>query len=265
MTTHLTTAADALRDEEVERTRAFLQTGWVVALGVVAMTLAVPGDRRIAEALIAVVGVGVVASVVLHRKLRDPLHFDRRELGTLAVVCVLGGQLGILYVGYFSAAPAVTVLGIYFFCRTESSAAAVALYAVAAGGHLVEAVLVIAGVIDDPGFYHTRPVSVSAQVAGHFVVQCGYLLGFVMARIGRTASLASIEALQEATRLAAQREEQVNELRQDLDRALKIGGPGRFTGHVVGVWELGTVLGRGAMGEVYEAVHVTTREAAAVK
>ena len=87
----------------------------------------------------------------------------------------------------------------------------------------------------------------------------------MLARTGRRASLSSIEALQEATRLAAQREEQVNELRQDLDRALKIGGPGRFTGHVVGVWELGNVLGRGAMGEVYEAVHVTTRETAAVK
>jgi serine/threonine-protein kinase len=57
----------------------------------------------------------------------------------------------------------------------------------------------------------------------------------------------------------------VQELRQDLDRALKIGGPGRFTGHVVGAWELGPVLGRGAMGEVYEATHTKSGANAAVK
>ena len=48
-------------------------------------------------------------------------------------------------------------------------------------------------------------------------------------------------------------------------RALKIGGPGRFTGQVLGRWELGAVLGRGAMGEVYEASHLGTGEPAAVK
>jgi serine/threonine protein kinase len=46
---------------------------------------------------------------------------------------------------------------------------------------------------------------------------------------------------------------QLAELRKDLDRALEIGGPGRFTGQTVGGWELGNLLGRGAMGEVYEA------------
>src|SRR4029079_3895851 len=67
------------------------------------------------------------------------------------------------------------------------------------------------------------------------------------------ASLRSIEHLQRATRIAAQRDVQLAELRNDLDRALKIGGPGRFPGVVAGDWELGNVIGRGAMGEVYDA------------
>jgi serine/threonine-protein kinase len=75
----------------------------------------------------------------------------------------------------------------------------------------------------------------------------------------------SIAQLQRATRLAAQREIQVAELRRDLDRALEIGGPGRYSGVVVGHWELGNVLGRGAMGEVYESKHTTTNGDAAVK
>ena len=57
----------------------------------------------------------------------------------------------------------------------------------------------------------------------------------------------------------------MEELRADLERALRVGGPGRFTDQVVGEFKLGAVLGRGAMGEVYEAVHTATGEPAAVK
>jgi tRNA A-37 threonylcarbamoyl transferase component Bud32 len=262
----MTTSTDALRDEEVTRTRAFLKVGWVVALGVAAMVLVTPGDPRIATALLSLVGVGLVASVWIHHELRDPTKFAQSKLTALGLLCVVCGQIGILYVGVSTAAPLITMLGLYFFCRTENLAAAIALFLIAAGGHAALATLIIAGVIDDPGFYVTRSgTSVQAQIAGQLCIQGGYVIGFVMARLGRRASLQAIDELQVATRLAAQREEQVQELRQDLDRALKIGGPGRFTGHTVGAWELGPVLGRGAMGEVYEATHAKTGAAAAVK
>jgi serine/threonine-protein kinase len=71
--------------------------------------------------------------------------------------------------------------------------------------------------------------------------------------------------LEEAARGLAKREALLQEAKQELDRALKVGGPGRFTEQVVGSHRLGNVLGRGAMGEVYEAVHVETGEPAATK
>jgi len=46
---------------------------------------------------------------------------------------------------------------------------------------------------------------------------------------------------------------------------LRVGGPGRYTEQTVGAWQLGVLLGRGAIGEVYEAVHTRTHEPAAVK
>ncbi|HEY5950911.1 MAG TPA: serine/threonine-protein kinase, partial [Kofleriaceae bacterium] len=102
-------------------------------------------------------------------------------------------------------------------------------------------------------------------VTGQLILQMAYALAFWLARVTRRASLRSIEHLQRATRLAAQRDVQLAELRSDLDRALKIGGPGRFTGVVTGDWELGNVIGRGAMGEVYEATNPKTHDTAAVK
>ncbi len=250
----LTTAADALRDEELERTRAFIQLGWMFAAGVFVALLLLPGDRRIAIALAAVLGVGVLGSIWIYRLLRDRTRFTPTRMYVIALAALVCGQLGITYVGVASAAPLVVALGVYFFCRTEDFWAAFALYAIAAGAHAVESGLVMTGVIHDPGFAPLgAQVSPLAHLAGHSILQIIYLTCFRLARLTRKTSLRSIEQLQSATRLAAQRDVQVAELRQDLDRALKIGGPGRFTGQIVGAWTLGNVLGRGAMGEVYEA------------
>jgi eukaryotic-like serine/threonine-protein kinase len=264
--TTLTSAADALRDEEVERTRTFLRLGWIVAAGTVLGVLAVPGDRRIAAALLVSLALAVLASLWIARGLRASSRTDVARLDVLAFAAIACGQLGILYVGVFSAAPLVVALGLFFFCRTEHVSSAVAVYVLAAGSHAVAAALVITGVIDDPGFYPVRRACpIAAQIAGQVILQQAYGICFFLARMTRTSSLRAIDQLQRATRLAAQHDAQVAEMRQDLDRALKIGGPGRFSGHVVGSWELGSVLGRGAMGEVYEAIHVTTGRAAAVK
>jgi eukaryotic-like serine/threonine-protein kinase len=266
MVTTLTSAADALHDEEVERTRTFLRMGWIVAAGTALAVVVVPGDRRIAAALLASMALAVLGSVWIYRDLRVPARYSVRRLDALAVAAIVCGQFGILYVGIFSAAPLVVALGVLLFCRTEHLASAVVVYVLAAGGHAVVAGLVIAGAIDDPGFYPVRRgCSIEAQIAGQVVFQQAYAICFVLARLTRKTSLRAIESLQRATRLAAQRDAQVAELRQDLDRALKVGGPGRFTGHAVGAWELGNVLGRGAMGEVYEASHRETGREAAVK
>jgi serine/threonine-protein kinase len=67
------------------------------------------------------------------------------------------------------------------------------------------------------------------------------------------------------TRELAQRDALLLEARRELDQALKVGGPGRFTEQRLGSFELGVLLGRGAMSDIYEAVHVESRAPAAVK
>ncbi|HMG21913.1 MAG TPA: serine/threonine-protein kinase [Kofleriaceae bacterium] len=262
----LASPRDALHAEEVRRTRALLRVGWVIAVGVAIALPIVPGDRRIAWALDAVLAVGVIGSAWTYRELRDPARYRAARMNLLAIAGIVCGQLGIFYVGAFSAAPLMVALGLYFFCRTENTASAIAIYAIAAGTHALEAALVTTGAIRDPGFYPvSQHASIGTQLAGQITLQVAYGMCFWLARATRRTSLDAIEQLQHATRLAAQREVQLAELRRDLHRAREVGSHGRFTDHTVGGWQLGSVLGRGAMGEVYEARHAATGGAAAVK
>ena len=264
--TTLTSAAAALHDEEVERTRTYLRAAWAVAAGTAVAVAVVPGEPRLARAILAILAVGVAGSVGLYRELRSPSRYHPGRLGVLAFAAIACGQLGILYVGVFSAAPLVVGLGVFFFCRTEDRGSAIAVYLTAALAHAAIAGLVISGAIRDPGFYPVRAdCSITAQVVGQLIIQQGYAICFALARTTRRSSLRAIEELQRATRLAAQRDAQVAELRGDLDRALAIGGPGQLSGHVVGTWELGALLGRGAMGEVYAATELGGDAEAAVK
>src|SRR5450755_1450686 len=225
--TTMTTAADALHDEEVVRTRMFLRLAWIVAIAAALAVWVLPGNRDVGRVLLVMIGVTTVGALVLYRHLRKATKVDPRPINVLAVAAILCGHLGILYVGFLSAAPVLVALGLFFLCRTEHRASAIGVFLFASVGHAVIAALIIGRVIHDPGFYPVRAdASVQAQIAAVATLEQMYGLCFFFARFSRRASLKSIEQLQKATRLAAVRDAQVNELRMDLDRALKIGGPG---------------------------------------
>ncbi len=261
----LTSAADALRDEEIERTRLFVVMGWaisVIAIGTVAF---VDAPRVTTTLFVGGLVAGMMISFVLYRRFADPAKYTERALLGLALLCVVNGHIAVLFYGPFTAAPMVIVVGIHFVARTELERVARWVLICASACYSAMALAIIAGVTDLGTFAADRTFSSGELVVATGFVLAAYGFAYYTARMFRVASLTSIDELQRATRLASQREALMEELRADLERALQVGGPGRYTEQRVGAYVLGIVLGRGAMGEVYAATHVTTNEQAAVK
>jgi serine/threonine-protein kinase len=261
-----TTATDALRDEEIERTRLFIRMGWAISAAAIAGAPLLHAPRAMTIAFVTALAIGIAVSAWFHRAFRDPARYTERAMLALAVMCLVNAHVAVLYFGTFTIAPLIVVIGIHFVARTEAERAARWIIATAVALYAVAALAIVSRAVDDPGvFASDRPVPRGALVAGAVFVLGAYLLAYVTARSFRRASLRAFESLQRATRLASQREALMDELRLDLERALRVGGPGRHTEQVVGPYRLGAVIGRGAMGEVYDASCVANGAPAAVK
>jgi len=262
----LTTAADALRNEEIDRTRLFIKLGWGISLLSMATVPFLGAPHSMNIAFLGALVFGMVVSFGFYRSFADPAKYTDNALLQLAVLCVCNATIAVFFFGVFTATPGIIVIGIHFAGRTEAVRTARWILGFAVVSYVILASIVISDVVGDPGvFASDRDLDVATQLTGVVFVLTSYVLAYVSARALRQVSLTSIAELQRATRLASQREALMDELRADLERALRIGGPGRYSDQVVGSYKLGIILGRGAMGEVYDAVHVTTHEPAAVK
>jgi serine/threonine-protein kinase len=260
-----TTPLEAMRAEEVERTRAFSKLA--IAIGVFA-TVAVGlagGDSRAKVAFAIAVGVMIAAVGWLLVQLRDPQRFTPARVlwpGIAGFIAVLGG---VLYWGVASPASAVMLFGIYFFSLGQDLRGTLAMFAVGAIGHLTLAILVMTGAMPDVGVIKTTQMPIREQIISQITIQLLYGSALVFGRRSRRATVAAVERLDRAVRAISMREALLAEVRQELDRALKVGGPGRYSEQEVGSYRLGNLIGRGGMGEVYEATSVHDASEAAIK
>ncbi len=249
---------EALERDELMRTRRFCAIGALIGLAGGASVPLLPGDPTASVILLSAVGCALTAVLFLYMRTSDPIKF--RKTSTLLgwyvpAVCV---TTSIPFFGVFSPAPLVLVLGVYFTGLGKSQGLALAVYVTCAGAQAIVAALVITGAVRDTGIVQILPLGVREQWIVQGLVQIVLLGTYVTARISRRTALAAVGELERAVRLAAHREALLLEAREELERALR-QGRGRFTDQTIGGYQLGEVIGRGAMGEVYSAVDANGR------
>ncbi len=252
---------EALERDEIMRTRRFCLIGALIGLAGGLSVPILPGDPTASVILVSSVGVAIVAILFLYTRTSDPLKFRRPTtlLGWyIPAVCV---TTAIPFFGVFSPAPLVLVLGVYFTGLGKSSVLAAAVYVTCAGAQLIIATLVITGAVRDTGIVQIMPLGAQERWIVQGLVQVVLLGTYITARLSRKTALAAVGELERAVRLAAHREALLLEAREELERALR-SGRGRFSDQAIGGYQLGSVLGRGAMGEVYSATDASGREVA---
>ncbi|MDQ3366289.1 MAG: protein kinase [Myxococcota bacterium] len=256
---------DAMRHDEIERTRVFLKVAIVTAVGGVILAWLTSGDPLARWAVIigsALVNVGAAWILVLTR---DPARYTSRKIVPGVMLIAMGAMGGLYYWGAASPVAAMIVYGIYFFGLGSDARITTALYVTIAALHGGLATAIATGAITDRGIINMSGLAPADQVGVILVIEALYFIAFFTARVSQRVTLDAMSKLEVEVRNVAQRDALLAEARAELDRALKIGGPGRFTDQTVGSFRLGVLIGRGGMGEVYEAHHVTDNSEAAVK
>ncbi len=251
---------EAMRLEELARTQIFLRVTIVTCILGAGVSVVTGGDRAALWVVLVGCAVTALGAVWMLTVVRKPTTFT--PLRALAPACViaLGAMGGVYYWGVASPVAAMITYGIYFFSLGASARLTTAMYLLVATVHGGLIGLVTLGAITDRGLISMEGLRTEVQLAALAVIEFLYLITFYTARRSQRVTLEHVSNLEQAVRGVAQREALLAEARAELDRALKVGGPGRFTDQVVGTFKLGLLIGRGGMGEVYEAHRVAAGE-----
>jgi serine/threonine-protein kinase len=255
---------EALHRAEILATRTFCRVGLVIALGAAAAIPLLPGHPFGTYVLLVSIALATGALLYLYRRTRSPETFYDGigvAVGWYIPAAAVSGAVP--FFGPFSAVPILSVLGIYFVGLGASRRLALSLYLTCASVQGISGGLVIAG-FADPGFIRSDYLSLRVQILCQMLIQLVLGATFVIARGSRKSSLIALNELERAVRAVAQREALLEEAREELRRAVG-SGRGRFTDQVIGRYRLGDLIGRGAMGEVYEAVDPSVKQPVAIK
>jgi serine/threonine-protein kinase len=261
----LVTASETLLLQEIHRTRSFLRLALVLSFAQGFAVLGTKGDAAASSLLLASAALVVLVCGSVLYVIRDEEGYTIPRAMLAAYSTVIAVFVGIYYYGVFSPAPVIIPLGMYFFCTGHSARASLAIYLTCALTYAVLVAAVLTGALRDRGLAQAEATSTSDKIVMVAMVQLVFLVVYLVARRTRAATLYAIEKHDVVIRSLAQRDALLREAKHDLVQAMRVGGVGRYTGEVVGSFRLGNLIGRGAMGEVYDATKLDTKEPAAVK
>jgi hypothetical protein len=259
----LRTAREILYGEEIARTRLFVVVASVFSITLAILLHFLGGDPAARSALLGALSVVVALCAWFGWTLRREAGYSLARANAVTHVCLVATYVGIWYFGVYSPAVGILAFGLAFWSMGQSGV--LGAYASAAAAYALLAVATVTGAITDRGLVPstvlTAPQQISVTVLVEGILFATYLLG----RRAREVSVAALEQHDRDVRSIAQRDALLREARHELAQVTRKGGIGQWTEEVVGGFRLGRVLGRGAMGEVYEATRLSDARPAAVK
>ncbi len=248
-----TSPQHAMLLDEIERTRVFAKVAMALCLGGVVVALTTDGDPVARWVVLIGTLLAIIGATLLLIASRDPAKYDTNKLLSRCFPIGVGALSGVYYWGIASPVVAMLVYGVYFFSLGSNRRVVALMYAFIAIIYGGLGFAVLTGLLHDRGVISLAGLRWIDQLALVMMAEVLCAIAFYTARKSQRVTLEAMTKLQQAVRSVAQRDAMLAEARAELDRALVVGGPGRFTEQVIGGFKLGIVIGRGGMGEVYEA------------
>jgi len=240
-------------EEQSARARTSLWTAlWLAILAALALQLT--RNKNVAHWVLTgtIIALALACAVVLFEARGKKLIAPRRMLVT-GVMTVLVTLAATARLGVLTPTFAFLIVTVYYNSSGDSPYEGI-IYALSAVGYLALVVLCYVGVIPLTGAVLAMVEQNDRALIGFGVVAEGMLFAtYRMAKQNRMATLEAMERLERAQRQVQQREALLLEARAELAGA-HAGRHGRFSGMRVGTYRAGELIGRGAMGEVYEAI-----------
>jgi hypothetical protein len=178
-----TDSRQAMLTDEVLRARAF---GWIICIFTVLTGLVVTlMDGHPTAKLLFLIGLGLYTLVALALTVaiyRDPAAYNERNLSLIAVFALPAAYAGVYFWGFFSPAPIVIIMALYFNSLVGGARYTLIVYLAIALLQGVLSALIIMGVMPDVGLMRVETATTSNAVLTQFLVQAVLLATYVWSR-----------------------------------------------------------------------------------
>ena len=217
---------EALILDELRRTRIFVSFVAILCALVIATLLGIHGDPLAKRLHIAGLALTSVSGIGVLWWIRDESRY-RPIISTLFGYCAITAlDTGYYFWGVQSAVVLILPIGAYFFALGRGFRGALSILLLAIVPHATISVLMMTRTIDDVGVIRPFELRLVDEIGVLALVQFIFIASFVMARGLRRSTIDIMEKLDSTARAVAHREALLEEAKQQLAQALRVGGPG---------------------------------------